>query len=71
MEIGMNTLTIALPQDRFSQLRELATRLGVTPEDLARAGIEDLLNHPDEAFRQALDDLLTRNAELYRRLAAL
>jgi hypothetical protein len=68
MEVEMNVLTIAMPEDRLSQLRELAARFGVAPEDLARAGIEDLLTRPDEAFRQALDDLLTRNAELYRRL---
>jgi predicted transcriptional regulator len=67
----MNTITIALPDDRFGRLKELALRLGVTPEDLARAGIEDLLARPDDTFRQALDDLLRKNTDLYQRLAAL
>jgi hypothetical protein len=41
----------------------------VTVEDLARVGIEELLSRPDEAFQQAADYVLRKNAELYRRLA--
>jgi hypothetical protein len=67
----MNTITIALPKDRFGKLKELALRFGVAPEDVARAGIEDLLTRPDESFRQALENLFNKNADLYRRLAAL
>ena len=67
----MNTITITLPEDRFGRLKELATRFGVAPEDLARAGIEDLLTRPDDTFRQALDNLLHKNTDLYQRLAAL
>ena len=67
----MNTITITLPEDRFGRLKELATRLGVAPEDLARAGIEDLLTRPDDTFRQALDNLFHKNTDLYQRLAAL
>ena len=67
----MNTITITLPEDRFGKLKELALRFGVAPEELARAGIEDLLMRPDESFRQALDNLLNKNADLYQRLATL
>lgn len=67
----MSTLTITLPDDRFLKLREIASRFGVAPEELARVGIEDLLTRPDEAFRQALENVLNKNAELYRRLATL
>jgi hypothetical protein len=67
----MNTITITLPDDRFVQLKETADRLGVAPEDLVRAGIEDMLTFPDEMFRRALDNLLRKNEELYHRLAAL
>lgn len=67
----MNTITITLPEDRFGRLKELAMRFGVAPEDLARAGIEDLLTRPDDTFRQALDNLLNKNTDLYQRLAAL
>lgn len=67
----MNTITINLPDERFVQLKEAAGRLGVSPEELARASIEDMLMLPDEIFRRTLDNLLKKNAELYQRLAAL
>ena len=67
----MNTITITLPDDRWNQLRETASRLGVAPEELARASVEDLLALPDEIFQRILENLLKKNAELYQRLAAL
>ena len=67
----MDTITVPLPEERLRRLKELAKRYGIAPEALAQAGIEDLLSRPDEEFRQALDRLLKKNAELYRRLAAL
>jgi len=51
------------------KLQEIASRLGVTPEDLVRISIEELLARPDDAFQQAVDYVLNKNAELYRRLA--
>jgi hypothetical protein len=71
MEFGMNTITIALPDDHIARLRETASRLGIAPEELARASIEDLLTLPDEIFRRVLESMLKKNAELYQRLAAL
>jgi hypothetical protein len=65
----MSTLTITLSEERFARLKEIATRFNVSAEDLARVGIEELLKQPDEKFAQAVEYLLTKNAELYRRLA--
>jgi len=65
----MTSITITLPEDRLAKLREIAARLQVTPEDLARVGIEELLTRPDEAFKQAAEYVLQKNADLYRRLA--
>ncbi len=65
----MTTISIALPDDRLHKLQEMARRLQVAPEELVRASIEDLLVRPDEEFRDALDHVLNKNAELYRRLA--
>ena len=66
----MTTITIALPDDRLTQLQEIANRFGVSPEDLVRVSIEELLSRPDDAFRQAMTYVLKKNEELYRRLAA-
>lgn len=65
----MATITIPLPDEALSKLQERADELGISPEELARAGIEDLLSRPEDAFQQAIDYLLNKNAELYRRLA--
>ncbi len=50
------------------RLKEIAERLQVSPEDLVRVSIDELLTRPDEAFEQAADLVLEKNAELYRRL---
>lgn len=65
----MTPITITLPENRLTKLREIAARLNVTPEDQARVGIEELLSRPDETFKQAADYVLKKNSELYRRLA--
>jgi hypothetical protein len=65
----MTTITITLSDDRLLKLKETATRLGVSPEDLVRVSVEELLTRPEEAFKRAMDHVLEKNAELYRRLA--
>jgi len=58
-----------LPPAQAEQLRRQAERLGLTPADLARAALADLLATPDEAFKAATERVLRKNEELYRRLA--
>jgi predicted transcriptional regulator len=65
----MSTITIAIPDDRLTRLKEIAARFSVTPEDLIRVSIDELLSRPEESFREAVDYVLQKNAELYRRLA--
>ena len=43
--------------------------LGVSPEDLVRVSVEELLAQPDDKFEQAVNYVLEKNAELYGRLA--
>jgi len=65
----MSAITINLSEERMERLREVASRLGVSPEDLARMSVEALLARPDEKFEEAARHVLEKNAELYRRLA--
>ena len=65
---GMN-VAFELPDAQAEKLRREAERLGVSPADLARAALTDLLADPDEAFHAASSRVLSKNAELYRRLA--
>jgi len=62
-------ITISLEDEQAQALRTLASRLGLSVEELARAGLVDLLARPDEAVSQVFDRVLSKNKELYRRLA--
>ncbi len=59
----MSNLTISLPDDKMSKLKEMAADLGTTAEELVRASVEDLLGRPEE-FRKAADYVLKKNEEL-------
>lgn len=65
----MTMITIPLSEDRLAQLRLWAEQTGLSPEEFLRRRVEQLLNQPDEQFRQAADYIVHKNADLYRRLA--
>ena len=65
----MHTITITIPDDRLVKLQETATRLGISLEELILMGVEEILNQPEQTFQSAVDYVLKKNAELYKRLA--
>jgi hypothetical protein len=65
----VTTISIALSDDSFSKLSELAGKTGIPPAELLRRRVEQMLSQPDEEFSKAAHYLLEKNAELYRRLA--
>jgi hypothetical protein len=65
---GMN-VAFDIPEAQAERLQREADRLGISPSELARAALTDLLANPDETFQTASDRVLQKNAELYRRLA--
>ncbi len=65
----MTAITIAISEKRLTQLQILAEQAGLTPEEFLRRQVEQLLDQPEEQFRQAAAHVLQKNAELYRRLA--
>ena len=62
-------LAFELPQAQAEKLRDEATRLGLAPEELARAALADLLGTPDAEFDAAAARILQKNQELNRRPA--
>ena len=66
----MSTLNISLPDDRFRALEILSKRLNISPEELVRLSIEEMLTRPEETFLQVVDYVIGKNDDLYRRLAA-
>lgn len=65
----MAILTISITEDHMQLLRERAVRYSVRLEDLVRIGIEDIMSRPEKEFSEALQFVLHKNAEIYRRLA--
>jgi hypothetical protein len=64
----MVTYTISLSEKQSQQLREIADRYNVAPEELIRASVGDLLTRPQNDFQMALEYVLKKNRELYERL---
>ncbi len=65
----METITITVANDRLSKLKDIASDLNITLEELVRLSIENLLLQPEAVFQQAMEYTLNKNRELYQRLA--
>ncbi len=65
----MKILEVHLPEQTVSKLKEAAERLSISPEELLVISLEEKLAQLDAEFQQAVDHVLTKNAELYKRLA--
>lgn len=65
----MNTITINLFNEEWSELKEKASGLGISAEELVRTSVEELIIRPDADFERAVDYILKKNAELYERLS--
>jgi hypothetical protein len=59
----MNTITISISDDRLLKLREIATNLNVSIEELVLMSIENLLVQP-ETFPKVTQDIFQKNTEL-------
>ncbi len=65
----MTTINIPLSDESLARLRELAAQSGVPPEEFLRRHVERFLESLSTEFVEATSYVLTKNAELYRRLA--
>ena len=65
----MKTVELQLPEQTASRLQETADYLSLSIEALILAILEEKLVLLDPEFLAAADHVLTKNAELYQRLA--
>ena len=65
----MTQITVSLSEEQTEHLKNLATFLGVDPNELARAACVDLVSQPSEDFQKAANYVLDKNRQLYERLA--
>ena len=68
LEAGMK-IALELSVEEAELLSSTAVRLGVRPEELARATIADALSQDKEEFRKAAEYVVEKNRVLYQRLA--
>ncbi|MEL6385061.1 MAG: DNA-binding protein [Cyanobacteria bacterium J06626_18] len=64
----MPAITVNIPDHQFQKLQKLAATYNLSPEALLTANLESWLNQPN-AFTDAAERVLNKNAELYKRLA--
>jgi len=62
-------LATELSTAQTQKLQAEAKRLRLSPDDLARTALSDLLSTPDAEFQEVVRRVLTKNRELYKRLA--
>jgi DNA-binding NtrC family response regulator len=62
-------ISVELSAAEAELLNATAVRLGVQPEELARAALSDALSRDKEEFRKAAEYVLQKNRTLYQRLA--
>ncbi|MCC3406810.1 MAG: DNA-binding protein [Microcoleus sp. PH2017_10_PVI_O_A] len=65
----MKTITITIPDERLLKLQETASSLGISLEALLLMSAENLLVPPETSFENAMEYVLKKNAELYKKLA--
>jgi len=65
----MTTMTLHIDDGKAGELRRKAERMGLEPEQLLAASLDDLIGQPDADFAEAVRRVLSKNDELYRRLA--
>ena len=62
-------ISIELSQEQARIFQSTAERLGLNPEELARAVLADMLGILQDDFQEAAEYVLNKNQELYRRLS--
>jgi hypothetical protein len=65
----MAAITLDLSDTQFQKLQDLATVHGIAIEVLLKASLDDWLNSQKSEFVDAVNYVLTKNSELYQRLA--
>ncbi len=65
----MEQITVTLPEETAEQLRNASKKIGVKPEDLLLTSLREKLANLDSDFTDAMQYVLKKNSELYKRLA--
>jgi len=65
----MTTITVQIDDDKAALLWKKAEKFGILPDQFVTASIEDLISQPEPEFEDAMKKVISKNKELYKRLA--
>lgn len=65
----MTKIIVEIDDDKAAILEDKAKKFGLLPEQFVTASIEDLISQPDPDLEAAIRKVLSKNKELYERLA--
>jgi len=65
----MARITIEIDDSKAALLQKKAEKFGLLPDQFVTASIEDLIGQPEPEFEAAIRKVLSKNRELYKRLA--
>ena len=65
----MTRITVEIDDNKAAILEDKAKKFGLLPEQIVMASIEDLISQPDPVLEAAIRKVLSKNQELYKRLA--
>ena len=65
----MARITVEIEDSKAALLKEKAKKFGLLPDQFVTASIEDLIAQPEPDFEQAMRRVLSKNKDLYKRLA--
>jgi hypothetical protein len=65
----MARITVEIEDGKAILLEKKAKKFGLLPDQIVAASIEDLIGRPEQDFESAMRQVLSKNKELYKRLA--
>ena len=65
----MTRITVEIDDSKAAILKEKARKFGLLPDQFVTSSIEDLISQPEPEFEAAMRKVMSKNRELYKRLA--
>jgi hypothetical protein len=68
-DVAMTRIIVEIDDNKAAILEDKAKKFGLLPEQFVTASIEDLISQPEPDLEAAIKKVLSKNQELYERLA--
>jgi hypothetical protein len=68
-DVTMTRIIVEIDDNKAAILEDKAKKFGLLPEQFVTASIENLISQPEPDLEAAIQKVLSKNQELYERLA--